>query len=111
MCTLNSAKPFFYLNAFIMKRTRIIFPLLFFIALAGSAFTLHSHSAKKDQMIIYYYDPNWNTCDATEIEDGACFSDDLGYICMVYIPGLGYQYAFQDGFGSTCYQPFYSYVP
>ena len=98
-------------NAFIMKRTLIIFPLMFIIALAGSAFTRHAQSAKSDQMIIYYYDSNWNTCDATEIEDGTCFSDNLGYICTVYIPGHGYQYVFQDGYGSTCYQPFYSYVP
>lgn len=62
-------------------------------------------------MIIYYYDPNWNACDATEIQVGTCFSDNLGYLCAVYIPRLGYQYVFQDGYGSTCYQPFYSYVP
>jgi len=94
-----------------MKQTKLIFPLMFLVALAGSAFSLHGKPAKSDQMIAYYYDPVWNTCDATELDDSKCMSNNLGYNCMEFIPGLGYQYMFQAGFGNTCYQPFYSYVP
>jgi hypothetical protein len=94
-----------------MKRTQLLFPLMFLVALGASAFSFHAKSAKSDQSIGYYYDPNWNTCDAIQLDDGKCMSDNLGYTCMEFIPGIGYQYVFQGVFGNTCYQPFYSYVP
>jgi len=85
---------------------------MFLIALAGSAFSQHSKAAQKKQMLAWYYDPNWNVCYETEIDnDGQCMSDNLGFVCEQYIGGLGYQYMFQAGFGSTCYAPYYSYVP
>ena len=94
-----------------MKQTTLLFPLMFLIALAGSAFSRHEKTGKSDQMIAYYYDPVWNTCDAIELDDSKCMSNNYGYNCTEYIPGIGYQYMFQAGFGNTCYAPFYSYVP
>lgn len=90
---------------------KFIFPLMFLVALGGSAFSRHSSSAKAGVIDAYYYDPNWNTCNEIQLDDQKCMSDNLGYVCMEYVDGIGYQYVYQAGFGNTCYQPFYSYVP
>jgi|GEM_PF-1907600 len=95
-----------------MKRIQFIFPLVFLIALAVSAFSRHAtKSAAKWPMTAYYYDPNWNTCDEIELDDDKCYPDAVAYLCQEYIGGLGYEQMWQAGFGNTCYQPFYSYTP
>lgn len=92
-----------------MKRVQFVFPLMFFFALAGSAFSRQTHSAKAGIIDAYYEDPNWNTCNEVQLDDDKCVSDNTGTLCQEYIGGLGFLPMWQAGFGNTCYMPFYQY--
>lgn len=92
-----------------MKRMQLIFPLVFLMALAGSAFSRHATTSARSQMLVYYEDPNWNTCVETEIDDDKCVTDPVGNQCQEYIGGIGQANMWQAGFGNTCYMPFYQY--
>jgi hypothetical protein len=95
-----------------MKRVSLIFPLMFLVALAGSAFTqLKSSSTSKKATLTYYYDDNWAMCDGTAIVDGNCISDPVGYVCKEFVDSYGWAIMYQYGVPTGCFQPFYSYYP
>jgi len=94
-----------------MKRMQLIFPLMFLLALGGSAFSRHVKSTPASTIDAWYYDPRWNVCNEVQLSDDKCFVDNLAYPCLEYIGGIGYTPMWQSGFGSTCYQPYYQYVP
>ena len=87
---------------------RILFPAIFLVALSSAAFTRTSHATRSADEIGYYVD-NSGLCQPWEIDDYNCVADDLGYLCAENIPGVGWEIMCQDEFGSTCYQPYYSY--
>ena len=87
---------------------KILFPTLFLAALSSAAFTNSSHTTKSYSEIAYYYDAT-GMCQPWEVDDYNCVADDMGYLCTENIPGLGWEVMCQDEFGSTCYQPYYSY--
>jgi len=93
-----------------MRKMKWLFPLLFGIALAGSAFTRLPAKATSSPMIAYYEDP-YGYCDATEVDDPNCTSDFLNYICYedMVDDGTGWTVMYQMGFTTTCWQPYYSY--
>lgn len=94
-----------------MKRAKLIFPLMFLVALAGSAFTRYSASSSKKEVITaYYYDQGYGSCNTTSIDDGQCITDNVGSLCYMFVYDYGtYTLMFQNWLPSTCYQPFYSY--
>jgi hypothetical protein len=92
-----------------MKRMHLLFPLLFLIALGGSAFSRYSHSEKTGTINAWYYDPNWNTCDGIQLDDDKCVVDPVGNQCQEFIGGLGFTDMWQSVFGNTCYLPYYQY--
>jgi hypothetical protein len=93
-----------------MKRAKFIFPLVFLLALAGSAFTRYHKSAAKEVIPAYYFDDTWATCNTTSIDDGICIVDNVGEICNQYVYEYGqFTTLYQNGIPSGCYQPFYRY--
>ena len=93
-----------------MKRVKLNFPLVFLVALAGSAFTRYSRSSAKEVIPAYYYDNAYGTCNTTSIEDGQCMVDPVGGPCYQYVFDYGqYTLMYQNGVPSGCYMPFYSY--
>jgi len=82
---------------------------MFILALAGSAFTKQARSSKADLIVAYYEDPNYSTCDFVQLDDGKCIADNVGYPCTEYISGIGWSQMYQNGIGSVCYTPYYSY--
>lgn len=95
-----------------MKRAKLfLFPLLFIIALAGSAFTRQKASAAASYITAYYLD-NFGFCKAIVLSDGKCLTDNLNYVCTEYVPDLGKTTdMYQNNIGNTCFQPYYSYFP
>jgi hypothetical protein len=94
-----------------MKRMKLIFPLMFIIALAGSAFSRQSTATKSRFVQAYYQDPWLDNCNSTQLVDGKCVVDPVGYICQENVLGLGPQDMYQSMIPSLCYQPYYSYTP
>jgi len=94
-----------------MRKTKFIFPVLFIIALAGSAFTQQSKFAKKGYLIAYYENPWQGDCSTAQLIDAQCVSDPTGYTCTVNIIGSGSFVMYQYGLPGICYQPYYSYTP
>lgn len=94
-----------------MKCAKLIFPSMFILALASSAFTQRPSSQSKRDVTVYYEDNLHHTCNPYVISDGDCITDYAGYTCMVYIENTGNYVAVwqQGGFGLTCFQPYYSY--
>lgn len=76
-----------------MKHARLLFPLMFVLALSATAFTQRASSHSKRDMTVYY-------------------EDELQHTCVVYIEDIGnYMPVWQqNGLGMNCFQPFYSYI-
>lgn len=92
-----------------MKRVTLIFPLMFIVALAGSAFTQFSKSSK-EVIPAYYYNDAYAICQTTSIDAGTCIADNVGYICYAFVYEYGQNtILYQYGIPSACYQPFYTY--
>lgn len=86
---------------------------MFVLALAGSAFTRFSTTstakAQAKNSITAYYEGPWNTCESWVVTDDNCVPEQLGYICWELTEDNGWQVMLQYAFGTTCYQPYYSY--
>jgi hypothetical protein len=98
-----------------MKKIKWLFPLMFLIALGGSAFTRSTAGKAKKDVVNVYYQDSYGYCDYTEIVDpnNNCVSYPLNYICSenVYWDGTGWTVMYQYGFTTVCAQPYYSYYP
>lgn len=95
-----------------MKRVKILFPLMFILALAGSAFTQQVSSHSKRDVTVYYQDNLHHQCNSYVTTDGQCITDYASYQCTIYIQDVGtYMPVWQQGgLGLTCFQPYYSYT-
>ena len=96
-----------------MRKFKYLFPAMFLIALAGSAFTRQSaHKSKAFDWPGYYQDP-YGYCDDYYVTDPNCSPDLLGPVCEEYIitDGIGWTTIFEFGTTTTCWQPLYSLYP
>lgn len=95
-----------------MKRAKLIFPAIFVLALASSAFTQRASSHARRDVTVYYSDDLQHTCNPYVTTDGQCLKDYAGYICEVYVEEIGSSTMVwqQDSMGMNCFQPYYSYV-
>jgi hypothetical protein len=98
----------FNLKSFYMKKAKFIFPLMFAIALTGSAF---SRSSAANGQLAFYQDPWMDDCTSTSLPGGQCVTDPANYICEENIIGMGAYVMYQSGVPGICYQPYYSYTP
>ncbi|HVU95411.1 MAG TPA: hypothetical protein VHE34_09310 [Puia sp.] len=96
-----------------MKKIKWLFPSLFLIALAGSAFTRQSHAKSKYTDVPGYYQNSYHYCVYYNYDDqfDNCVTDNLNYICWenAYWDGSGWVVWNQFGLGTVCWQPYYSY--
>lgn len=95
-----------------MKRAKLLFPLMFVLALAATAFTQRASSLSRRDTTVYYEDDLYHTCNAYITTDGQCITDYASYQCSIYIIDEGnYMPVWQqNGLGINCFQPYYSYT-
>jgi hypothetical protein len=97
-----------------MRKIKWLFPLMFFIALGGSAFTNSTVYKAKYTVVPAWYQDMYGYCDFIDYEDyfDNCVSIPQGNICYEFIPGAGMTVLYQNGNGGiTCWNPYYSYYP
>lgn len=98
-----------------MKKFNWLFPAIFLIALAGSAFTRHSSGKSRMTDVYAYYMNRYHYCVSVDYSDpyDNCVTDDLNYICWenAYWDGSGWVVFNQYGLLTICWQPYYSYYP
>ncbi|HVU95413.1 MAG TPA: hypothetical protein VHE34_09320 [Puia sp.] len=98
-----------------MKKFNWLFPSLFLIALAGSAFTRHSLGKSKGTVVDAYYMNTHRYCVFVDYYDpyDNCVTEVTNYICKenAYWDGSGWVVFNQCGFNTVCWQPYYSYYP
>ena len=95
-----------------MKKINLLFPLLFVIALAGSAFTRQSLQKKKAFGVNAFYQDQSNFCDQIWVDDPNCSPDLLGPVCEEFIlDNQGWTVMYEFGTSVVCWQPLYSLYP
>lgn len=98
-----------------MKKINWLFPAVFIIALAGSAFARQSYGKSKNTVVNAFYQNRYRSCVYTVYYDpfDNCVTDQLNYICWenAYWDGSGWVVFNQFGYLSACWQPYYSYYP
>lgn len=94
-----------------MRKMKWVFPLMFVIALAGSAFTRQSSHKTSASTIYPYYQDSYGYCVSTAINDDNCTTVVLNYVCYedIVSDGTGWTVMYQYGYGTVCWQPYYSY--
>ena len=96
-----------------MRKMKWLFPLMFVVAFAGSAFTRQSTQQKKTfGYPCYYQDANDGYCDSYFVNDDNCTPDLMGPVCEEFIlDNDGWTIIFAYGTSVVCWQPFYSLYP
>ena len=98
-----------------MRKINLLFPLMFVLALAGSAFTRQSTSTQKAKSFgtpAYYQDP-YGYCDDVYVDDTNCSYYYYSYVCEEFVidNGEGWTVMYQNGTATVCWNPLYSLYP
>lgn len=94
-----------------MRKIKFLFPLLFLIALAGSAFTRQSAQKVNAFGVNAYYKDPYGYCNSLFVNDPNCSPTLNGPVCYEYVNGIGWTVMYEFGTATVCWQPYYSLYP